>query len=151
MRLVVDSNIAFNAILHTNSKASRLLLMPRTGLNFYSTLQLLEEIDEHSDKLIELAGYSQKEFEHLRHLISKKISFISPTLIPLSVWRKAEELTAGIDADDTEFVALTEQVKGRLWTGDRRLSKGLTKKGWNKCISTADLYMSIFTKSRGRN
>lgn len=150
MRVVVDTNIAFSAILHTNNKAARIILMPRTGLNFYSTHQLLQEIDDHSGKIIHLSGYTRKEFEQLRNIISKKITFISPQLIPTAIWKKSEELTHGIDPDDTEFVALTEQIKGRLWTGDRRLSDGLARKGWKKCISTTDLYLSVFKKSKGR-
>ena len=51
MRIVIDTNIAFSAILNTNSRIARLFLQPKSHLNFYSTEQLLAEITEHKDKL----------------------------------------------------------------------------------------------------
>lgn len=47
MRIVVDTNIAFSAILNTNSKIARILLQPKRKLNFYSTEQLSREIKQH--------------------------------------------------------------------------------------------------------
>lgn len=44
MRVVVDTNIAFSAILNTNSKISRIILLPKSKLNFYSTGQLDQEL-----------------------------------------------------------------------------------------------------------
>lgn len=51
-----------------------------------------------------------------------------------------------MDDDDTEFVALTDHIHGRLWSGDRELQKGLKSKGWNKFISTTDLTELILKK-----
>lgn len=51
MRIIVDTNIAFSAILNTNSIFARIILQPKTKLNFYSTDLLLIEIDEHKEKL----------------------------------------------------------------------------------------------------
>lgn len=45
-----------------------------------------------------------------------------------------------VDIDDTEFVALTEHSKSKLWSGDKELIKGLTKKKWLKFISTKELF-----------
>jgi predicted nucleic acid-binding protein len=58
MRIVVDTNIVFSAIVNTNSRIARILLQPRTKLNFYSTDQLLNEILEHKGKLRKIATYS---------------------------------------------------------------------------------------------
>ncbi|WP_373496022.1 hypothetical protein [Aquiflexum sp.] len=44
-----------------------------------------------------------------------------------------------MDIDDTEFVALTEHIKGKIWSGDRVLKKGLEEKGWNKLISIEEI------------
>jgi len=143
MRIVVDTNIAFSAILNTNSKISKIILQPRTKLNFYSTKQLLDEIVEHWAKLKKLSKYSDQQLHEVVSLITNKIIFINPELIPSNLYRKAEQLTVNIDIDDTEFVALTEHIKGKLWTGDKELKRGLHKQGWDKSITTEELFKII--------
>ena len=41
--------------------------------------------------------------------------------------------------DDLPFVALTIYLDGLLWTGDKKLLKGLAVKGFEKTISTEEL------------
>jgi predicted nucleic acid-binding protein len=139
MRIVVDTNIAFSAILNTNSNIARILLQPKSRLHFYSTDLLLMEILEHKEKIISLAEYSNEEFEITVRLITSKIKFIDLILIPQIILDSAEKLVSEVDVDDTEFVALTDHIRGRLWSGDRELQKGLKSKGWNKFISTSEL------------
>ena len=76
-------------------------------------------------------------------LITNKIRFINYNLIPIEIYNYAEELTRDIDIDDTEFVALTEHIKGKFWTGDKVLIKGLQKKNWNKFINIDELQLKI--------
>ena len=64
-------------------------------------------------------------------------------LIPQKLFFKAEQLAANVDVDDTEFIALTEHIRGKLWTGDKELYKGLTNKGWNKILLTSEVYSLI--------
>jgi predicted nucleic acid-binding protein len=146
MRIVVDTNIAFSAILNTNSNIARILLQPKSRLHFYSTDLLLVEIIEHKEKIISLAEYSNEEFEIIIRLITSKIKFIDLNLIPQNILASAENLVSDVDADVTEFVALTDHIRGRLWSGDRELQKGLKSRGWNKFISTADLTGLVLKK-----
>lgn len=148
MRIVVDTNIAFSAILNTESKIARILLQPKTRLNFYSTVQLLREIEEHKEKIKKLSNYSDQELDRIIVLINNKIRFINLRLIPKESYNFAESLTQDIDIDDTEFVALTEHIKGRFWSGDRELQKGLIKKGWNKFITTEELFERIIKRTK---
>ena len=143
MRVVVDTNIVFSAILNTNSKISRIILQPKSRLNLYSTNQLEYELAEHWIKLKKLSKYSDIELQQLSSLIISRIRFINVELIPGKLFSKAEKLTSDIDIDDTEFVALTEHVRGRLWSGDMELIKGLRKKNWNHPISTDELFKLI--------
>ena|SRR5260221_1680977 len=147
MRIVVDTNIAFSSILNTNSKISKIILHPKSRLNFYSTGQLENELAVHWNKLRQLSKYSEIELHKVATLITSKIKFINVELIPRTIFTKAEDLTSDIDIDDTEFVALTEHIRGKLWTGYKELIKGLKRKKWNKTILTDELYKSIFKRA----
>jgi predicted nucleic acid-binding protein len=146
MRIVVDTNIAFSAILNTDSRIGRILLQSKSRLNFYSTDLLLLEIEEHKSKLKDIAGYSDADLYKTLKLITDKIRFIDARLIPSAVFIEAQHLLESIDIDDTEFVSLTSHIKGKLWTGDKALLSGLKQKGWNHCISTWQLFDMIRVK-----
>jgi predicted nucleic acid-binding protein len=148
MRIVVDSNIVFSAILNTNSKIARIILQPRNRINFYSTEQLSIEIEDHQEKIKKISNYSDSDLERIIALIINKIRFINVRLIPKESYEFAESLTYDIDIDDTEFVALTEHIRGKLWSGDKKLQKGLKKKGWNKFISTDELIEKTHKRSK---
>ncbi len=148
MRIVVDTNIIFSAILNSSGKLSLVLLSPKSPFNFYSTRVVVEEIDEHSEKIKELAGYAEATFQEIRKIYFSKIKFIDPALIPKSILVRALQLTENVDIDDTELVALTEHAKAKLWSGDKKLVKGLEAKGWTKFIDTQTLYNILFKKSR---
>ena len=143
MRVVIDTNIAFSAILNTNSKIAKIILQPKSKLNLYSTVQLEYELAEHWDKLKKISKYSEIELHKAVTLITSKIKFINIELIPKTLFKKAEKLTSDTDVDDTEFVALTEHIRGKLWTGDKDLQKGLKIKKWDRLISTDELYKLI--------
>lgn len=146
MRIVVDSNIAFSAILNTNSKIAIILLQPKGRNNFYSTEQLLLEIKKHKKKLLEYSKCSEVELDRIITLITNKIRFINVRLIPQEAFKFAENLTNDVDVDDTEFVALTEHIRGRFWSGDKKLIEGLSKKGWRKFVTTDELYIATNKK-----
>jgi len=59
-------------------------------------------------------------------------------------------LCLSIDIDDTIFVAFTNYLKGKLWTGDKKLIKGLTDKGYTRFITTDALYQDFIKKEKKR-
>lgn len=148
MRIVIDTNIAFSAILNTNSKIGAIILQPGSKLNFYSTEQLDKEIWKHRQKIKSLSGYSDKELNKIIELITSRIRFIDTRLISKKAFTYAESLCQNVDIDDTEFVALTDHLKGYLWSGDKELQKGLKNKGWNKFLSTTDLIKIVSSRRR---
>jgi len=76
-------------------------------------------------------------------LITSRIRFVNISLIPKEIYYDCELLTKDVDVDDCEFVALTEHIRGKLWSGDKRLIRGLQKKKWIKFVNTDDLYRMI--------
>jgi len=53
-----------------------------------------------------------------------------------------------IDIDDTIFVAVSDFMKGILWTGDLKLLNGLIEKGFMNLIKTDDLYQIFLNRDR---
>jgi len=143
MRIVIDTNIFFSAILNTNNQIAKIILKRRSKFNFYTTDLLLKEIENHRDKLLKLSNYSENELTKIISLLTKNIRFIDARLIPKEVYIKCLKLTSKVDIDDTEFVALTDHIKGKLWSGDRNLQSGLKKLGWNKFITTKELLKEL--------
>ncbi len=139
MRIVVDTNIVFSALLNADSRIARVILQPRLGLNSYSTHHLLTEIESHSGRLQQLAGYNQEQYDEVFVQISRRIKIIDVRLIPVALMKKALNLTKDVDVDDTEFIALTDHIKGKLWSGDKALIAGVQAKGWHEFILTKDL------------
>jgi predicted nucleic acid-binding protein len=126
--------------LNSNGKIGRILLYPPSHLRFYSTTQLLSEIDQNSEKIKKLTSYTDEELNEIKRLVIRNIRFIDVELISKEAFSTALDLTKDVDIDDTEFVALAEYMNGFLWSGDRVLTKGLMRKNWQRIISTDELF-----------
>lgn len=66
--------------------------------------------------------------------------------IPRKCLMEAASIVNGIDRDDFIFVALGRHKKCRIWTGDKVLINGLLKKGYDMCITTAELKSKLYKK-----
>jgi predicted nucleic acid-binding protein len=103
-------------------------------------------MEEHKGKIKALSVYTDDDLNRIIKLISGRIRFINIKLVPKESYKFAETITQDIDIDDTEFVALTEHMGGKLWSGDKELQKGLFLKGWDKFITTDELYKQSVKK-----
>ncbi len=139
MKIIVDTNIVFSAILNVNSRIGRLLIQAPPSIAFYSCDFLVYEIRKHKDKLLKITKLSKNELWELQQLVTQKIHFINDDLLNDDLLDYAENLLQDIDIDDAPFVTLAMQLEGKLWTGDKKLSEGLAKKGFQNLISTEKL------------
>ena len=139
MKIVVDTNIVFSAILNTNSKIGDLLMNSESIFEFRSVMYLKEEIENHEEKLMAISGLSQGQIEQSTEQVFSCIKFISEEIIPFEVWQKAVRLVRDVDMDDIAFVALSEYEEIKLWTGDKELITGLKAKGFQNCITTEEM------------
>ena len=146
MRIVVDTNIVFSAILNTQSKIGQLILNGSKHFDYYTVAQLKQEITEHQKKIIKISGYNETQFLEIYQLIVSKIRFVDDILISDKDIKKAFQLVSDIDEEDSLFVALSNHLHSSLWTGDKRLLNGLKKKGYSKVLSTDDLYTIYIEK-----
>lgn len=137
--IIVDANILFSGILNVNGKIGNLLLTSRRYFRFFATEFLRHEIEAHRRKIAEASGLPDEEIEMLVEKLFQRITFIPEDTIPFECWHRSAGLVRDIDPDDISYVALTEHIGGKLWTGDTKLRKGLTSKGYTNCISTKEL------------
>lgn len=143
MKVVVDSNVVFSAILNQSGKIGQLLIFSRRHFEFYAPNLLKAELKRHKDKILEISGLSEDEFDNLKEEVFECINFVSEEQIPYNFWHEAIPIVREVDMDDIAFVALSEYIDARLWTGDKRLLEGLKKDGNLRGISTDELYQVL--------
>ena len=139
MKIVVDSNIVFSAILNTQSKIGQLIINGSKYFDFYTAGLLKDEIIEHKDKILRSTKFSQNQFNDTFQLITSRIIFIDDILLTDKDLSKAIDLVSEIDENDALFIALNNHLLASLWTGDKRLINGLRGKGYLRIVTTNDL------------
>jgi len=139
MKIVVDTNIIFSAILNSESWIGQILLHSNKSVKFYSPHFLQIEIQNHFQKIKRITNQSDFELNELIEILYTKIHFISEEFIPKQTLITADELTKDVDFDDVMFVALTLHLNCKLGTGDKVLSNALIQRGFKKFISTQEL------------
>jgi putative PIN family toxin of toxin-antitoxin system len=139
MKVVVDTNIIFSAILNSQSWIGQILLHSGNLIKFYSPGFLKKEIQNHRRKIKHFSKLPDDEINEIIILLYSKIHFIDETLIPKETLQIADELTQPIDFDDAVFVALAMHLKCKLWTGDKKLMNFLKINGFSNIILTKDL------------
>jgi len=147
MKIVVDSNIVFSAILNTQSNIGQLIINGSQFFNFYTVGLLKNEILEHKTKILKITGFNDLQFSEIFELICNKIHFVDEILLSNNEINKAFDLVSDIDEDDALFVALNNHLTAYLWTGDKKLINGLHKKHYSHLITTDDIFKIFLEKS----
>ncbi|MCF8256724.1 MAG: hypothetical protein K9J06_04185 [Flavobacteriales bacterium] len=138
MRVVVDTNIVFSALLNSTGTIGRLLISADRSVDFYTCEFLREELHKHREKLLRLTKLSEIELSELQSRVTNRIEFIHEGLLPEDELMAAEDMLRDIDTKDTPFVALNNCLDAMLWTGDKVLVHGLRKKGYAKVMTTPE-------------
>jgi putative PIN family toxin of toxin-antitoxin system len=139
MKIVVDTNIVFSAILNSQSWIGQILLYSDKTVKFYSPRYLQTEIQNHRQKIRKYTNLSDSEIDELIDALYSKITFISEEFIPKEILLVADELAKDVDYDDVMFVALAINYRCKLWTGDKILMNTLMQKGFKRFITTNEL------------
>jgi predicted nucleic acid-binding protein len=147
MKIVVDTNIIFSTLLNSNSTIGDLLFNSDKHFDFYSCSYMRYEIQKHWERLKKISKLSDEQLQVSYTQVLSKLKFVNEEIIPVETWLASEEITKGIDIDDTDFVAMTKFLKATLWTGDKVLYNGLKKIGFKKILNTTELLTLRTTKS----
>ena len=147
MKIIVDTNIIFSALLKTHTTFGQLIFNSDGIFEFYSPHYLRAEIRKHWDRIKRISKLTDQQLEESYDSLLTKITFINEEIIPQKTWEDSEKITEGIDLNDTDFVALTKYLKGKLWTGDLELRDGLKKKGFKNVLTTSEIF-KLWTKKK---
>ena len=138
MKVVVDTNIIFSALIRTNSTIGEIIINTE-NIRFFTSDYMHVELRNHHSKLKKASGLTDEDIAIVQYKLFKNISSITFDIVPEQCWSAAEQLVAGIAMDDLPFVALALYLDAYLWTGDKILYHGLKTKGFEKVVSTQEL------------
>lgn len=125
--VVVDTNLIFSALISKASKIRDVLL--ESNIIFYCPNFLITEIYKHKDKLIKNSKLNESEFYLYFNGIIERIKFVPVDFIGIESKQKAYDLCKDVDVKDIPFIALSIDLNVPIWTGDKKLIKGLQSKG----------------------
>ena len=128
--VIVDTNIVFSALLRGESRFSEILL--RTDHKPFVCEYVIIELFKHKDRLLKASRLSEQDILRVLYLLLKRLNLYKEDLISTENYSAALALCADIDENDTPHVALTLELDGLLWTGDKKLKNGLQRKGFNR-------------------
>ncbi len=123
LKIVLDSNIIFSALLSTNNKFKFIIYDKR--FKFFSCNFLFTEIFKNKEKLSNISKLTEKDLLIQMSNIFSKIHFIPEEFIPKEIYNKAYNLCKNIDESDTPFIALAIFLNAKLLTGDMKLANKL--------------------------
>lgn len=117
MRLVIDANILFSALIKDGKIAE--LLVNNMG-ELYAPDFLLEEFKKHKKELLGKTKRSNQEFEFIFGLLKQMIISVPfsdyATFLP-----RAAEISP--DPDDVPYLALALKLEIPLWSDDKKLKQ----------------------------
>jgi len=137
VKIVIDTNIVFSALLSKNNQFRRVIY--NQSLEIFTCNFLFIEIFKNKDKLLKITSLTENELLKQLSNIFSKIKFMHEEIIPKEIYKKAFNLCKDIDETDTPFIALSLFLNIPLLTGDKKLKIGLKGKGFKNIISVDDL------------
>lgn len=141
MRIVLDSNIIFSALI----SGKELYLDIFRALQIYVPDFLLTEISKYEDRILKKTKIRNEFTFFIRELFSE-IIVIPKFAIMQENYKKAFLLCNDIDPKDTPYLALSLELDIPLWTSDKKLIDGLRNKGYSNIITTEEIFKLIIEK-----
>jgi predicted nucleic acid-binding protein len=108
-------------------------------LELFGPDSLRIEVSRHREKIARAARLSLDEIAFLEERVLTPVRIIPHDLVLAHHWERAYDLVKDIDVDDDPFVALALHLRCPLWTGDKKLVRGLRRKGFKHVITSEEL------------
>jgi predicted nucleic acid-binding protein len=138
MRVVIDTNILFSALLNSSNEIAKLITTKPEDCHYYMSDFTLVELNEHREKIKAISKQTDEKLSKTMQHYFQYMDIVGSGIISESSWNRAKQLVADIDPDDVVFVALTIFLDAYLWTGDKVLYSGLKSKGFFNVLLTSE-------------
>jgi predicted nucleic acid-binding protein len=129
--VVVDTNVLFSALLSSAGR-QRSVLLGTDDARFYCCRFSVVELFKHKQRLLALSRLTEGDILEALSVILSRLTFHDELSLSRESIDQAARLCADVDPKDTPFVALTIELGGRLWTGDKALVRGLRAQGFDR-------------------
>jgi len=137
MRIVVDTNIVFSALLKKDSRELKIIQMD--DIDVFIPKFLIIELFKNKEKIINVSKLSENEILESLYLILNYCRIFDEEDIPDTLKRQASEYVKDVDPKDVVFVASALTLDAALWSGDKKLINGLKAKGIDFLLQTKDI------------
>jgi predicted nucleic acid-binding protein len=131
VKIVVDTNIIFSALLRENNGYANTLIVNTDNHDFHAVYFTLVELFKHKERINQYSKLSPDDILEVLYELLKHIHITNDDLISISAWKQSIQLTHDVDIKDAPNIALTIELGGQLWTNDKALKDGLRAKGFN--------------------
>lgn len=121
MRLVVDANILFAALIKEGSTAELLI---SDKLQLFAPEFLFSEFTKYEELILKKNHRSNEEFNEFLELLKEQITIVPKKEITPFI-DKVEKISP--DPKDTVYLALAFALKSNIWSNDKKLKEGQNK------------------------
>ena len=88
-KIIIDTNIAFSAILNVNSRIGQVIINGFKYYDFYSPEYLRTELLEHQEKIKEIANLTDNAFLETYGLIIRNVTILNHSILPIKFYKQA--------------------------------------------------------------
>ena len=134
MRLIVDANILFSALIKDSSTAK---ILVDDKFKLYAPEFLFEEFAKYEDYILKKTNRTKENFEAFYNFLKQKILIIPKKEIDPYV-NKAKEISP--DPKDTVYLALSLAIDTVFWSNDKDLKE---KQDLVKILTTEEIIKKL--------
>ncbi len=103
MRIIVDTNIIFSALLHFPNHFANTIF--EGEYEFYTPHFVIVELFKHKERIIQRSKMSETDVLEILYRLLKNIQLVNDDNISNASWKKAYQLCHTVDKKDTPYVA----------------------------------------------
>ncbi len=121
MKLIVDANILFSALIKDGLTAELLI---SDKLQLFAPEFLFTEYTKYKDLILRKTHRKEEEFNNFLEILKDQI-FIVPKKEIMPFMDEADKISP--DPKDTVYFALAIALKSNIWSNDKKLKQSQTK------------------------